>query len=65
MKVLSLMSDFPDWESDKGTGNPQESDLEGQGDDNRNSKGLGETGTPLLEGTNKLLFAPRPRGKEQ
>ena len=28
------------------------------------SKGQVETDTPLLEGTNKILHAPGPRGKE-
>ena len=28
------------------------------------SEGQGETDTPLLEGTNKTLHAPGPRGKE-
>ena len=30
MKVLNPLSDFPAWGSDKGTGNPRESGLQGQ-----------------------------------
>ena len=35
------------------------------GFDYRTSTGLGATETPVLEGTNKILPAPRSRGKEQ
>ena len=31
----------------------------------KTSTGLGETETPVLEGTSKVLHVPRPRGKEQ
>ena len=33
--------------------------------DYRSFTGPGESKTPILEGTNKCLCAPRPRGKEQ
>ena len=60
------MSGFPAWGSDRGTRNPswiwpwspKEFDY-------RTSTGLGETETPVMEGTNKTLGVPRPRGKEQ
>ena len=57
---------FPAWRSSKETRN-----LQGiwlwrlVGFDYRISTGLGETETPFLEGTNKMLCATRPRGKEQ
>ena len=44
-------------------GIPKESDLEGPQD--LITRLLGETETPVLEGTNKTLHAPRLRGKEQ
>ena len=47
-----------------GLGIPRESDIEGQWD---LITGLpqdrGKTETPLLEGTNKTLYAPGPRGR--
>ena len=54
------------WGSNKGTGDPQEiwpwrpAVL-----DYKTSTGLGETETPVLEGTNKILCTPRSRRKEQ
>ena len=33
--------------------------------DYRSSRRLGETETTILEGTNKILCTPRPRGEEQ
>ena len=49
----------------KGLEIPRESDHEGQWDlFTRLPTGLGETETPVLDGTNKTLHAPRPRGKE-
>ena len=57
------MSGFPAWGSSKGIGN-QESDFEGQWD---LITGLpqdwGKTETPLLEGTDKTLYAPGPGGR--
>ena len=52
--------------TDKGTGNPQRIwPWRPVGFDYKTSTGLGETETPVLEGTNKPLPAPRLRGKEQ
>ena len=64
MKVQNPKSGYPAWGPDKGTGNPRESDLEGQRDLTTRAP-LGETGTPVLEGTHKTLHAPRLRGKGQ
>ena len=64
--VLNLMSGFPAWGSDKWMGNPQGIwPWRPARFDYRTSTGLGETEILLLEGTNKILRAPRPRGKEQ
>ena len=50
----------------KGLGIPRESDLEGQWDLITGlSQDWGETETPVLEGTNKIVHTPRPRGEEQ
>ena len=50
----------------KGTGNPQGIWPSGpEGFYYRPSTGLGETDPPVVEGTNKILHAPRPRGEEQ
>ena len=66
VQVLNTTSGFPAWESDKGTGTPQGIWLcRLVGFDYRTFTGLGETETPLFEGTNKILCTPRPRGKEQ
>ena len=66
VKVLNPMSAFPAWGSDKGTGNPQGSwPCRPVGLDYRTSRGLGETETPVLEDTKKLLHTLRPKGKEQ
>ena len=66
MKVLNIMSCFPDWGSDKETGNHQEIWPSGpEGFDYRPSRKLRETETPDLEGTNNTLHAPRPRKEEQ
>ena len=47
------------------TRNPREScPWRPAGCDYRTSTGLGETMTPILDGTNKILHAPRPRGKQ-
>ena len=65
MKVLSPTSGSPVWGSDNGTGTPKESDLEGQQDlIIRLPQDRGKP-TLVLEGTNEILLAPRPRGKEQ
>ena len=59
------MSAFPSLGSSKETGNPQGIWLwRPAGFDYRTSTGLGETETPVLEGTNKILRVPRLRGKE-
>ena len=66
MKVLNPTSGFSAWGSNKGTGN-----LKGiwpwrpVGFDYRTSTGLGETETPVLESTNKILCIPRPREKQK
>ena len=66
MKVLRPMSGFPAWVSGKGTRNPHRNWLWRPGEfDYRTSTELGETETPILEGTNKILCVPRPRAKEQ
>ena len=49
----------------KGLGIPRESDLSPAGFDHKTYIGMGETETLVLEGTNKTLYAPRFRGKEQ
>ena len=62
MKLPNTTSGFPAWGSDKGTRNPQ--GLWPQrpvGFDYRTSTGLGETWSPVLEGTNKILHEQRPR----
>ena len=60
------MSGFPIWRSSNGRRNPQRIRLWSPlGFDCRTLTGLGETETPLLEGTHKILCAPGPRGKEQ
>ena len=54
------------WGSSKATGDPQGIwPWRPAGLDYRTSTGLGETETPVLEGTNKILCTPRSRGKEQ
>ena len=66
MQVLSPMSDFPVWGSSKGTGNMQGIWLWREvGFDYRAFTELGETETPLLENTNKILHVPGHRGKGQ
>ena len=60
MKFLNPMSSFQPGDPTKGLGIPRETGL-----DYRTSRGLGETETPILEGTNKILNTPRPRGEEQ
>jgi len=60
------MSDFPAWGSYKGTGkSPGDLTLNPAGFNYRTSIGLGDIETPPLEGTNKILDAPRHRRKEQ
>ena len=55
----------PGWGSGQGTANPQRIWLwESEGFDYRSFMGLGETETPLLEDTNKILCAPGPKEKE-
>ena len=57
-------TDFPTWESDKGTKNPQGIWLwRLVGFEYRSSTELGKQ--ELFEGTNKILCAPGPRRKEQ
>ena len=66
MKVLSPTSGFSTWEFDKGAGNPQGIwPWRPPGFDYSTSTGLEERETPLLEGTNTISHAPRPKGKEQ
>ena len=48
----------------KGLGIPRESGLEGQWDLIRGLPEYWGKQTPVLEGTNKILHAPRPRGEE-
>ena len=66
VKVLSPTSVFPAWGSDKRTGNAQGTwPWRPSGFDYRTYTGLGERQTPVMEGTNKISRAPRPRGKEK
>ena len=60
------MSGLTAWVYDKGTRNPQGIwPWEPVGFYYRTSRGLRETETPVLAGTNKTLHAPRPRWEEQ
>lgn len=59
MRLPSPTSGFPAWRSDKGTGNPQDSDLEGQWDLTVSLPWDCRKQIPVLE------CAPGPRGKEQ
>ena len=66
VKVLSPTSGFPTWGSGNGRRNSQRIWLWSlAGFDCRTSRGLGETETPLLEGTHKVLCTSGPMGKEQ
>ena len=66
MKVLSPTSGFPTWGSSNRRRNSQRIRLwRLVGFDCRTSTGLGETETPLSEGTHKAECASGPRGKEQ
>ena len=57
---------FQPGESDKGTRNSQGIwPWRPAGFNYRTSIRLGETETPVLEGTNKIFYTPRPRVKEQ
>ena len=63
---MNPTSGFPAWGSDKRTGNPQGIwTWRPVGFDCRTFTELGVKETPVLEGTNKTLPAPRLRGKEQ
>ena len=65
MEVLNHPSGFPDWGSNKGTGNPQESwPWRPPGLDYRTSTRLAETDSSL-GGHKQILCTPSPRGKEQ
>ena len=65
VKVLHLTSRNPACGSDKGTWNSLVIwPWRAVGFDYRTPTEVGETDTPLLEGTNKVLHAPRPREKE-
>ena len=55
VRLSSLVIQQRDWESPGSLA----------GFDYRTPKGLRETETPVLEGTNKILCTPRPRGEEQ
>ena len=66
VKVLSSMSGFPTWWSGNGRRNSQRIRLlRLAGFDCRTLTGLGETETPLLEGTHKVVCTKGPRGKDQ
>ena len=61
-----VTSGFPTWESGNRRGNSQRIRLwRLAGFDCRTSTGLGETETPLLEGTHKVVCTSGPRGKEE
>ena len=60
------MSGFPTWGCRNGRRNSQRISLwRLAGFDCRTLTGLGETETPLLEGTHKVVCTSGPRGKEQ
>ena len=64
MKALSLTSGFPTWGSANGRRNSQRIRLwRLAGFDCRTLTGLGETETPFLKGTHRVLCASRPRGR--
>ena len=63
VKVLSLHQASQHGDPAMGLRIPQNYDFEGQRD--FTSMGLGETETWLLEGTNKRLHGPGPKGKEK
>ena len=66
MKVLSPTSGFPTWGSGNRRRNSQRIRLwRLTGFDCRTSTGLGETETPLLEDTHKVVCASGPSRKEQ
>ena len=66
VEVLNPMTGFPAWGSDKRIGNPWGIWPWGPvGFYYRPSRELRETETTVLEGTNKISQAPRPRGEEQ
>ena len=66
VRVLSPTSGLPSWGSDNGRRNYQRIRLWSlPGFDYRTSTGRGETETPFLEGTHKVVCAPGPTGKEQ
>ena len=66
VKVLSPTSSFPTWGSGNERRNSQRIRLcKLAGFDCSTLTGLGETETPLLEGTHKVVCASGPRGKEQ
>ena len=66
VKVLSPTSGFPTWGSGKRRRNSQRIRLSRlEGFDYRTLTRLGETETPLLEGTHKVVCTSGPRGKEQ
>ena len=65
MKVLNPTSGFPAWGSDKGLGIARESGLEGQRDLIVDLPEDWGKQILVLEGINKILHAPKPRGEEQ
>ena len=66
VKVMSPTSGFPAWGSDKRTGNPQGIwTWRPVGFDCKTFTGPGVKETPVLEGTNKTLYSPNLRGKDQ
>ena len=66
VKVLSPTSDFPTWESGNGRRNSQRIRLWRLARfDCKTLTRLGETETPVFEGTHKVVCASGPRGKEQ
>ena len=64
MKFLNPTSGFPAGDLTKRLGFPEKMTLKTARFNYRTSTGLGETETPVLEGTNKILRVPRLRGKE-
>ena len=64
VKVLSRMSGFPTWGSSNGRRDSQRIRLWSQaGFDCRTSTGLGETETPHVEGTHKVVCTSGPGGR--
>ena len=65
MKFLNPTSGFPAGDLTKRLGFPEKMTLKTARYNYRTSTGLGETETPVLESTSKILHTPSPGGKQQ